>query len=120
LVINSNKFRANVVGQHVRNLAQCGQEVWRSGSIDPLILKLGERRMCVFSFTLRPLTSWKDIFCSFYPAASVSERTVLYGVTIPECGIGKELEENGRALTKVLPKHLQTLSKTIKILIQRR
>ena len=39
---------------------------------------------------------------------------------VSECRIGKDLEGSGRALTKVLPKHVQRLSKTIKILIQRR
>jgi hypothetical protein len=50
-----NKITAKVVGQHVLNLAQCFQEVRRRESIDPLILKLGKRWMCVISFTLRPL-----------------------------------------------------------------
>jgi len=38
----NNKITAKVVGQHVLS-AQCSQEIWRSGSVDPLILKLGKR-----------------------------------------------------------------------------
>ena len=54
------------------------------------------------------------MFCSFYPAVSVSEHTVLHGVTIPECRIGKDSAGSGHALTKLLPKHVNRLSKPLK------
>ena len=54
------------------------------------------------------------MFWSSERVVCVSERTVAYGVTIHDYRTGKDLEGNGRTVKKVIHKHVQRLSKTIK------
>jgi hypothetical protein len=53
------------------------------------------------------------IYLFYLTLLSVSQH--IYGVITPECVIGRDLEGGGRAVTKVSPKNLQRLRKTIKI-----